>query len=404
MKLLILGAGAIGSAMAEILAGRKEFEKIILADLKRETAQAVADRIGKGRVITMAMNANDVADMKAGMKDVDLVVNAVLPRFFLKIMQAALESGTSYMDMATDLGVAVGEPAGKVIDRVPIDLQLDQDARWKEAGLSAMLCWGNDPGAVNVYARYAADGMDEVEKILVRDGDTGYVEGYDGFVSFWSPDTLIEEVAAMNAVVWTKGRFERVPSLTVSEEFDFPPPVGRMRVWAVDHEEPETLVRFIGKGCKECNFMLGLGQETVDTLKVLQKLGLTGADPIDVKGMKVYPRDVITALMPSPNDPDLQRKARGTAITGTVVIGRRNGRRVSHYVYQKSDYEEVYRKYGVTAVAWQTAMPPSIAAVMFARGEITRKGVYPPEALEPRPILERFNEFGFVWSEEKKDL
>jgi saccharopine dehydrogenase (NAD+, L-lysine-forming) len=350
------------------------------------------------------MNAGNVEEMKAGMKGMDLVINAVLPRFFLKIMKAALESGTHYLDMATDLAVAAHEKPGDKIDKVPIDLQLEQDEDWKKADLSAMLCWGNDPGACNVYARYAADGMDSVEKILVRDGDSGYIEGFDGFAALWSPDTLIEEVALMNALVWTDGHFERLPSLGVSEVFEFPPPLGKMRVWAVDHEEPETLGRTIGKGCKECNFMIVLGEETAEILDVLRKLGMVRPEPIDVKGVKVSPRDVVTALMPSPNDPEIQKNVRGTAIVGTVVIGKKNGKKISHYVYQKADHAECYRKYGITAVAWQTAAPAAIAAIMLARGEIAKKGVFTPELLEPKPILERFKEFGFRWNEEIKEL
>jgi len=404
MKVLVLGVGAVGTVIADVLSKQEEFDEVIVADLTKEHAQKVADKIGSSKTTAIAMNANNVEEMKAGLKDVDLVINAVLPRFFLKIMKAALESRTSYMDMATDLGVAAHEKPGNKIDKVPIDLQLEQDAKWKEAGLSAMLCWGNDPGACNVYARYAADGMDTVEKILVRDGDNGYVKGYDGFVALWSPDTLIEEVALMNALVWKDGHFERVPSLEVSEVFEFPPPIGKLRVWAVDHEEPETLGRTINKGCKECNFMIALGDETAELLKVLRKIGMVRPDPINVKGVEVYPRDVVTALMPSPSDPEIQKNTAGTAIVGTVVIGTKDGKKISHYIYQRADYAECYKKYEATAVAWQTAMPAAVAAIMFAKGEITKKGVFTPEQLDPIPILKRFKEFGFTWEEQKREL
>lgn len=404
MKVLVLGVGAVGSIIAEVLSKQQEFEEVIVADIKKERAQKVVERIGSSKARAVSMNADDVEQMKAGMKDVDLVINAVLPRFFLKIMQAALESGTNYMDMATDLGVAAHEKPGDRITKVPIDLQIEQDQKWKDAGLTALLSWGNDPGASNVYARYAANRMDTVEEVNIRDGDNVVIEGFDGLVSLWSPDTLIEEVALMNALIWTDGRFERVESMSKYDYFDFPEPMGKLKVWAVDHEEQETLGKTIGKGCRECNFMIALSDDTINILRVLRKIGMVRPEPVQVNGTKVYPRDVVTALMPSPTDPNIQKNARGKACIGTEVIGMKNGKRISHFIYQMSDYEDIYRRFGVTVTAWQTGMPPAIAAIMLARGEIDKKGAYPPEMLDPEPILKRFNDFGFTWKERIREL
>jgi saccharopine dehydrogenase (NAD+, L-lysine-forming) len=399
MKVLILGAGAIGSVVAGILSKRDEFEGVILADLKRETAQASVNRMsGPKNVTSVSVNADDVDGMKKDMKNIDLVINATLPRYFLKIMRACLESGSNYLDLATDLGLAGKERAGQKVDRVPIDLQLEQNDAWKEAGLAAMLCWGADPGAVNVFARYAADKLDHVDQVLVRDGDSSVIEGFDGFVSFWSPDTFIEEVAYMQPLTWTNGHFERIPSLTKSELWEFPAPVGKLKVWVVDHEEPETLGRFI-KGCKECNFMLSLGDETVEVMRVITKLGLVNPEPIEVKGVKVIPRDVVTACMPSTVDERFQGKVRGSTCVGVMVVGQKGGRKVSHYVYNIMSHEEANRLYKATATAVQTALPPAVGATLFARGTVKERGVFPPEVLNPEPIMKGFTEFGFTWVE-----
>jgi saccharopine dehydrogenase (NAD+, L-lysine-forming) len=399
MKVVIIGAGAIGSVLADILSNRPEFEGVILADLRREIAQASVKRIaGRRNLRAVAMNANDIDDMRKEIKDTDLVINATLPRYFLKIMRACLESGSNYMDLATDLGLAGKDRAGQKVERVPIDSQLEQNESWKAAGLSAMLCWGADPGAVNVFTRYAADMLDRVDEVLVRDGDNSVIEGFDGFVSFWSPDTFIEEVAYMQPLIWTSGHFERIASLSKNELWEFPPPIGKLRVWAVDHEEPETLGRYI-KGCKECNFMLSLGDESVEVMRVLVKLGLVSPDPIDVKGVKVTPRDVITALMPSTVDPRFQGKVKGSTCVGVMVLGQKGDRKISHYVYNIMSHEEANTRYRATATAVQTAIPPAVAATLFARGTIKQKGVFPPEALDPAPIMKTFTEFGFTWHE-----
>lgn len=401
MRVLIVGSGAIGSVIGRILQSRPEFEEIILADLKQEIAQrAAANAVGPAKLIPIALNANNIADMKKGMKDVDLVINATLPRFFLKIMRASLESGANYMDMATDIGVA-NSRAGDRIHKVPIDYQLEQVDAWKSAGLAALVCWGADPGAVNVFARYAADQLDSVDRILVRDGDNSSIGGFDGLVSLWSPDTFIEEVAYADALVWTNGHYERVPSLTRSEVWDFPQPIGKLRVWAVDHEEPQTLGRYIK--CNECNFMISLSTETVETMRVLKKLGLVNPSPINVKGIEVAPRDVVTACMPSPVDHRIQSGASGYTCVGSMVVGKKAGKRYGHYIYNLMSHAAAYAQYGVTATALQTALPPATAATLLARGEIKEKGVFPPEALAPSPIMNAFTELGFQWNEVKKE-
>jgi len=405
MKILILGSGAVGSVITDILAKTDAYEEIILADLKKETAANTKKNIGNPEIVTpIALDANDIDDMKRAMKGVDLTINATLPRFFLKIMQACLESGSNYLDMATDLAVAAQEKPGDKISKAPIDLQLNQDQKWKDQGLAGMLCWGAEPGAVNVWARFAADQMDSVERILVRDGDNSIIEGQQGIVSLWSPDTLIEEVAYMNPLIWTDGHFDRIQPLVRNEEWQFPEPVGKLRVWVVDHEEPETMGQYIDKGCKECNFMIALGDELVEALKVLRNTGMVSPDPVDVKGVKVVPRDVVTALMPMPNDPDLQNRIHGSACVGVKIIGKKSGKMIEHYLWNIMDYQECLKKHGANALVWQVATPPAVAAFMFAKGEIKTKGVFPPEMLDPVPIMSKFEEFGFVTYQEKKEI
>ena len=404
MKLLVIGAGAIGSVIADVCSKDDAYDEVLLADLKVETAAAIKKRLGDRKKLTpIALNANNIADMNKAMNGVDLTVNATLPRFFLKIMQACLESGSSYMDMATDLAV-MNEKPGEKIDRIPLDLQTDMDQAYKDQGIAGMLCWGSEPGAVNVWARHASNQMDSIDTIQIRDGDNGTVEGYGALVSVWSPDTLIEEVAFMNSLTFTKGRFEREAPLTKSEVWDFPAPVGKVRVWQVDHEEIQTMGRFMGKGVKEINFGLGLGDEFIEILKVLKKIGMVEAEPIDVKGVKVVPRDVITSLMPVPTDPKFQSKIKGHACCSVLVTGKKNGKKVQHYLWNIMSHEECFKNYGGTVTAVQTGVPPAVAAIMFANKEITKKGVYPPESLEPMPIIKRLGEYGFETCQKRTEF
>jgi saccharopine dehydrogenase-like NADP-dependent oxidoreductase len=172
----------------------------------------------------------------------------------------------------------------------------------------------------------------------------------------------------------------------------------------VDHEEIQTMGRFMGKGVKEVNFMLALSDEFVTALKVLKSIGMVSPDPIDVKGVKVVPRDVITSLMPVPTDPNFQSKIQGHACVSVRVIGKRGGMNIQHYLWNVMAHHECYKKYGGTATAVQTGLPPAVAVIMRAKKEITMNGVYPPETLDPLPIIKRLEEFGFMTSEEKREI
>jgi len=405
MKIVIVGAGgAVGSVMADWLSRRDDYDQIVLAGRKKDTLKKALDNMkGKGKGKIAVVDANNIADMKKCFRGADMVVNSTLPRYFLKIMKACLDTGVNYIDMATDLAVMNEEPF-KTLKRVPLDLQLDQGKKWKKEDLAAMLCWGVDPGAVNVFTRYIADGMDKVDEIKIRDGDKSIIEGFDGFYSPWSPDTLIEEVAYMNSLIWTKGHWERRPPLTVSEEWEFPKPIGKMKVWLVDHEETQSLPRFIGKGCKEMNFMIHLDDEWIDVTRALKKVGLVDCKPVNARGVKVVPRDVITACMPSPVDPKMQSRTKGNTSVGAAVIGSKGGKKFMHYIWNTMSHEFCWKEYKATATPTQVAIPTAIAVTLFAQGKIKERGVFPPEVLDPKLIMRGFTKYDFKWQQLKKKV
>ncbi len=203
MKALVMGAGAIGSVAGTLLAKSPEIERLVIADRSLEAAKNLAEKLDRGRVEADRVDAGKVESMVAAFKGFDLVINLVLPRFNLKIMDACLQASVNYMDAATDLALAKEKP-GETVKAPPEALQLEYDDRFREAGLTALLGMGQDPGISNILARMGADRLDAVQEILVRDGDNGSVEGYE-FASLWSADTLIEEVL-MPALAFREGR------------------------------------------------------------------------------------------------------------------------------------------------------------------------------------------------------
>ncbi len=402
MKVVVLGAGAIGSVSATLLSKSPEVERLVIADRSLDAAKALAEKLDRGRVEADRVDAGKVESMVEAFKGFDVVLNLVLPRFNLKIMDACLKAGVHYMDAATDLALAKEKP-GEVVKAPPEALQLAYDDAFKQAGLTALLGMGQDPGISNIMARMGADRLDEVQEIEVRDGDAGTVEGHE-FASLWSVDTLIEEVL-MPALAFREGQLVRLGSLEGEEVFDFPAPVGPLTVYNVDHEETNTLPLTIGKGLQAMDFKIAIPEDLAHALKVFQKFGLHRGHPIEVEvkstgeKVKVAPRDMLAALMPDPKT--LSDKAKGFASLTVVIRGVKDGAKAGWMFWMTLNHQECFRKYGFNATSYPVGAPMAMAAEMIGRGEISRRGAFPLETLDPAPFLKRLPEYGIVIQEKK---
>jgi saccharopine dehydrogenase-like NADP-dependent oxidoreductase len=208
----------------------------------------------------------------------------------------------------------------------------------------------------------------------------------------------------MNSLIWTKGHWERKEPVTVQEEWEFPKPVGKLKVTLVDHEETQTLPRFIGKGCKEMSFMLHLGDDWLNIVKALRTVGLVDRKPISVGGVKVVPRDVVVACVSSPVDPEIQSKTKGNTCVGSAVIGWKGDKKYMHYIWNTMSHAKCWETYRSTATPTQVAVPTAIAATLFAQGKIKERGVFPPEVLNARMMMNAFSKYGFKWDQMTKKL
>ena len=393
MKTMVLGVGAVGSVAAEVLARSDEFDQVILADMNLERAKRAEKKISSDKVAVVKVDASDEDGMAMAFKGVDLVLNGVIPRFNLNIMKACVKAGSNYADMAWDIAPDTTK-AGGIIEKTPAWNQLRMDDDFKRAGLTGMMGLGCDPGLSNLFARMAADRMDKVKQILVRDGDNGTVEGHK-FAPLWSPETLIEEVL-MPATIYKDGQYRKLPPFSGKELFEFPDPVGDLPIYNVDHEEAETLPTFIGevlgKGCDYCDFKIALDDEYVNAIQMLGMMGLDNPKKIDVKGVKVAPRDVVAAVLPDPST--LGERAKGDCAVGTITKGVKDGKEVGYYIWVHLNHKDTFRKYGHSATAYSVGVPLAIAAKLFARGKIPMKGVFPPEMMDPTPWPEELKKLG----------
>lgn len=387
MKVLVLGCGAVGTVSALKFAAEATVEQLIVADALPGRADQLAERISRPHVRALTLDAGNRVSVARALRDTGstILLNAALPATNLVVMRACLDAGCDYIDMAS--GGAEDDGIPKLMDQFALD------AEFRAAGRLALLGMGADPGTSNVYAAYAAKHLlDEVTELRVRDGDNSVCDGHSGFLATFSPWVFIDECTC-GAISWRDGKYHLEPALTGREPFDFPE-LGTLTTYYVDHEESRTLPMFF-PNLKVADFKLCLDDTTWRTLRVLKDLGLSRQQKLAVGGAEVAPRDVVVALLPEPKT--LGGRLHGKTCVGTLARGLRDGVPRAYYIYNVTDHDAVYRDMGVQATAYQTGVPPVIAARLIASGEWAGTGVMSPEQLDPDPFMRLLDVSGMPW-------
>ena len=280
MRIVVVGTGGVGAAVAAVARRRDFFEQITFADLDPRRPAALAERLADERFAAAQVDASDAGSVAELLRrtNADAVLNATDPRFNPQIFAAAFDAGCTYLDMAMTLsgpGVLLGQE------------QFDAHERWVERGLLALVGIGVEPGLADVFARYAADHLfSEIDEVAVRDGANLVVEGYD-FAPTFSIWTTIEE--CLNPpLVWERDRgFFTTEPFSEPELFEFPEGIGVVECVNVEHEEVVLVPRAID--CRRVTFKYGLGEEFIGVLKTLHKLGLDSTEPVSVRGVERRP-------------------------------------------------------------------------------------------------------------------
>ena len=304
-------------------------------------------------------------------------------------MAACLEAGTHYLDMA-----AAGPR--DVVGTADVDEELALDDEFRKAGLTALVFFGIDPGASDVFARALYDQFDTVERLTVLDGDNSTAEGVDYAPSF-SPTTMVEECLILPPHAFENGRLIRRQSLSKKFDFAFPAPIGKLEVWNVDHEESQLMPLFLAdKGLRDADFFIALDPAWVDLLLVWRKLGFDHNREIEFRGARFRPLDLLVSRLP--RSVDLIGKIHGSVCVGTLAEGTIGGRRVRRYMYQITSHDEAFEQHGVQGTGWQTGVPAACGAIMLARGQVPGSGVFAPEQIDPAPFLELMTAHGTPWA------
>ena len=392
MRVLLVGVGTVGEAIARLSAEREWCEAMILADYDESRARTLGDALGGAPRFTAvkidARDASAITDLARAHK-VDLVMNAVDPQFVMPIFTGALAADANYMDMAVSLSKPhperpFSEPGVKLGDE-----QFALAGEWESRGKLALVGMGMDPGLTDVFAAHAAKHeFDEIHEIHVRDGGDLEIPGF-AFAPVFSIWTTIEE--CLNPpIVWENGTWHTTEPFSAAESFPFPEGIGPVECVNVEHEEVLLIPRWLST--RKATFKYALGADFIDKLKTIHALGMDRTDRVRVKGVEVAPRDVLAAITPDPIS--LGDKFRGRAVVGTWVLGLEDGKPRETFAYQMADAEEIWAKHSLQVVGWQTGFNPVIAMELLAEGAWTGAGVLGPEAFDPDPYLALLDRYG----------
>jgi saccharopine dehydrogenase (NAD+, L-lysine-forming) len=374
MKVLLVGTGSVGSVIAQQLAKEKSIESLTLGDLNVVRAEALAGSSKGEKVRGLKLDASNHDELRNAIKGKDLVVNSSHPNFNETIMKLCLKLGVNYVDLANR----------------SIKGQLSHDRQWKQAKLLAVVGLGEDPGLSNLYARYAADRLDRVNEIRIRDGEYSVTKN-NRFAPLFSPVVFFEEILTP-ALIYEDGKLKKVPPLSSKEEYEFPPPIGKQTLYALDHEEVETLPLYIKKGVRYVDFKLALSEEFVTAMEFLRNVGMLSKKAIEFDGSKIAPFDVFVRTFPTPVS--VAQGIRGYAGLQVEVNGAVGGRSVSFVVGTQMSHEAAFETFKANATSFLTGIVPAVVISKIAEEKIGERGVIPAEGLDPRPILKRLDSLG----------
>ncbi len=388
-KVLIIGAGGVGTVVAHKVAQNNDvFTEIMLASRTKSKCDAIAKAIGGNKIQTAQVDADNVEDLKKLFNSYkpDLVINVALPYQDLTIMDACLACGVNYLDTANY------EPKEEA--KYEYSWQWAYQDRFKEAGLTAILGCGFDPGVTSVFTAYAAkhhfDEMHYLDIVDCNAGDHG-----KAFATNFNPEINIREVT-QKGKYWENGEWVETEPHAIHKPLDYPN-IGPKESYVIYHEELESLVKNFPT-LKRARFWMTFGQEYLTHLRVIQNIGMSRIDPIIYNGVEVVPIQFLKAVLPDPGE--LGENYTGETSIGCRIKGIKDGKERTYYVYNNCSHEAAYKETGAQGVSYTTGVPATIGAIMFMKGLWRKPGVFNVEEFNPDPFMEELNKQGLPWHEQ----
>ena len=388
-KVLIIGAGGVGTVVAHKVAQNPDvFTEIVLASRTKSKCDAIADAIGGGRIKTAQVDADNVQELidLFNTHKPDIVINVALPYQDLTIMDACLAAGVNYLDTANY------EPLDEA--KFEYKWQWAYKKKFEDAGLTAILGCGFDPGVSGVYTAYAAKHyFNEMQYLDIVDCNAG--DHGKAFATNFNPEINISEVT-QKGKYWENGEWVETEPHEIHKPLTYPN-IGPKESYVLYHEELESLVKNFPT-IKRARFWMTFGQEYLTHLRVIQNIGMARIDPIMYNGVEIVPIQFLKAVLPNPGE--LGENYHGETSIGCRIKGLdKEGKEMTYYVYNNCSHEAAFKETGAQGVSYTTGVPAMIGAMMFLKGEWVRPGVWNVEEFNPDPFMEQLNKQGLPWHE-----
>lgn len=387
-RVLIIGAGGVGRVVTYKCAALPEvFEDILLASRTKEKCDIIAKEVGRGRVQTAKVDADYVAELVSLIEQFkpDLVIHVALPYQDLTIMEACLATKVHYLDTANY------EPKDEA--KFEYHWQWAYHDRFKEAGITAILGCGFDPGATGVFTAYAAKHyFDEIHHLDIVDCNAG--DHGRAFATNFNPEINIREIT-QKGKYWEEGQWKYTEPHEMWKDLTYPN-IGPKRSYLIYHEELESLVKHY-PSIRRARFWMTFGEEYLTHLRVIQNIGMASIEPIVYQGIEIVPLQFLKAVLPDPGE--LGETYEGETSIGCRIKGVKNGSIRTYYIWNNCKHEEAYKETGAQGVSYTTGVPAMIGAKMILTGEWGGAGVWNVEQMNPDPFLQDMSQFGLPWNE-----
>ncbi|BAY43798.1 hypothetical protein SAMD00079811_13800 [Scytonema sp. HK-05] len=386
-RVMIVGAGGVGNVVVHKCAAQEEFSEILLASRTIEKCDRIAKSVGSPKVKTAALDADDVNNTVKLLKEFrpDILINVALPYQDLVLMDACLEVGVDYLDTANY------EPPNEA--KFEYSWQWKYHDRYKNAGITAILGCGFDPGVTGVFTAYALKHyFDEIHYLDIVDCNAG--NHNMAFATNFNPEINIREITQKGRY-YENGVWVEVPPLSIHRPVPYPE-IGDKESYLLYHEELESLVKHIPT-LKRARFWMTFSQNYITHLQVLENVGMTRIDPVDYEGTKVVPLKFLKALLPDPSS--LAEDYTGQTSIGCHIRGVKDGKERRYYVYNNCDHAEAYREVGSQAISYTTGVPAVVGALMVINGMWKKPGVFNVEQCDPDPFMKVLGTLGLPWHE-----
>ena len=425
----MIGAGGVATVAAFKIAQNADvFTEFMIASRRKEKCDAIVKAIEKkykeqearskeqGKsdsplatrtlplLKTAQVDADDVEQLKALFNDYkpELVINLALPYQDLTIMEACLACGCSYLDTANY------EPKDEA--HFEYSWQWAYRERFKEAGLTAILGCGFDPGVTSIYTAYAAKHhFKEIQYLDIVDCNAG--DHHKAFATNFNPEINIREIT-QKGLYWENGQWVETEPLEIHKDLTYPN-IGPRDSYLLHHEEIESLV-INYPTIKRARFWMTFGQQYLKHLEVIQNIGMSRIDEVIYEAelaeeeqgakskmvkVKIVPLQFLKAVLPNPQD--LGENYEGETSIGCRIRGIGNdGKEHTYYVYNNCSHRAAYEETGMQGVSYTTGVPAMIGAMMFCKGLWRKPGVFNVEEFDPDPFMEQLNKQGLPWEEQ----